>query len=69
MAMNMAYKFSDIFKVCDDDNINIDNDDDEEEVEEEDDDIDGHHGDYHYLQVTGQLRCAMMITTMRMTMT
>ena len=55
MAMNMAYKFSDIFKVCDDDNINIDNDDEEEEVEEEeeDDDIDGHHGDDHDLQVTG----------------
>ena len=40
MAMNMAYKFSDIFKVCDDDNNNKNDDDEEEGEEDKDDDID-----------------------------
>ena len=31
MAMNMAYKFSDIFKVCDEDNNTKNNEEEEEE--------------------------------------
>ena len=43
MAMNMAYKCSDIFKVCDDDNNNKNDDEEEEGEEDKDDDIDELH--------------------------
>ena len=38
MAMNMAYKFSDIFKVCDNENYNKTDDEVEEEEEWDEDD-------------------------------